>query len=347
MSDDIERFANGEAGFASFRDPAWHRLGKTFQEVLPTERVLAEANMAAWNVRLIPTVSMVEGKMVEVAEKFTVVRDNPVTMGQIDGLGVVGKKYRAVQNEQVFEFGDAILAANPEAHWDTAGSIRNGRVVFGCIKLPSDTKIGGVDQVDMYLMVMSSHDGSTGVVVALTPVRIVCANTLRAGLRNATHTFKARHTESVTGRIEDARKALALSTDYFEQFINTAEQLADIDVSDAQLDELIESVWKKPVDKSDDGERRTGLTRWENKVEQVHKVWNGEADLSGLDTIGEIKGTAWGAVNALTETVDRYGRSTGKFERMAGFNPHAEDEKTKIFHIATNLWLPQPELVTA
>ena len=122
MSDDIERFENGEAGFAAFRIPGWHHLGEVFTEILDTPEVLTLANMGEWNVRLVPTVSMVDGKMLDVPDRFTVVRDHPIDKGRNTALGVVGKKYTVVQNEQVFGFADAILQAHPEAHWDTAGA---------------------------------------------------------------------------------------------------------------------------------------------------------------------------------------------------------------------------------
>jgi phage/plasmid-like protein (TIGR03299 family) len=340
MSDDIERFADGSAGFAGFREPAWHRLGTIFRERATTEEVLAMANMANWNVRLVETVSYVEGKFVDVPDRFTVVRDNPVTQGQIDGLGNVGTRYTVVQNEQVFAFGDALLAKNPEAQWDTAGSIRNGRTIFGCIKLPESVKIGGVDAVDQYLLVSSSHDGSSGIMSALTPIRTVCANTLRIGLSLATHTFKARHTASVSDRIIEARRALTLSQDYFEIFVNTAERLADVTVTDAKLDELIESVYPKPAPKED--ESTTGLTLWENRGELVHQIWNGEADKSGLDTMSEIKGTGWGALNTLSEAIDWYPvRSSGRDERAASFSQHAESEKSRMASQLVKILLPE------
>ena len=346
MPDNIERFADGSAAFAGFRDPAWHRLGTIFQERATTEQVLTMANMANWNVRLVPTVSMVEGKLVDVPERFTVVRDNPVTLGQIDGLGNVGKRYREVQNEQIFEFGDQILMNNSDAQWDTAGSIREGRTIFGCIKLPSSVKIGGVDAVDQYMFVTSSHDGSSGVQAALTPTRVVCANTLRIAQQNSTHTFKARHTASIDGRINDAITALTLSANYFETFVNTAEQLADVTVTDAQLDALIESVYPQPEWTEDSDKSRTGLTIWENRGKLIHQIWNGEADQSGLDTMSAIKGNGWGALNALSEAIDWYPvRSSGKMERAAGFSLHAEGEKSKMSSALIKTLLP--ELVVA
>jgi len=343
MPDNIERFADGSAAFAGFRDPAWHRLGTIFHERATTVEVLTMANMANWNVRLVPTVSLVEGKEVEVPERFTVVRDNPVTLGQIDGLGNVGKRYTTVQNEQIFEFGDQILQNNSDAQWDTAGSIREGRTIFGCIKLPSSVKIGGVDPVDQYMFVTSSHDGSSGVQAALTPTRVVCANTLRIAQQNATHTFKARHTASIDGRINDAITALTLSANYFENFVNTAEQLADVTVTDAQLDELIESVYPKPDWSEDSDKSRNSLTIWENRGDLVRSIWNGEADQSGLDTMSTIKGNGWGALNALSEAIDWYPvRSSGKMERAAGFSLHAEGEKSKMSSQLVKVLLPEP-----
>ena len=120
---------NGVASFASFREPAWHGLGTVFTEEKTTAEMLAAANLNNWNVRLVD---------VEIPNTLTsdksyqyVVRTNPTDSSQTDVLGVVGERYVPLQNEELFSFGDNILDGG--GRWETAGSIRGGRVVFGIV----------------------------------------------------------------------------------------------------------------------------------------------------------------------------------------------------------------------
>jgi hypothetical protein len=86
-----------------------------------------------------------------------------------------------------------------DLHFETAGSLWGGRRVWCLARLPEFIALGG-DLSATYIYVANSHDGSMAVTAAATPIRIVCANTLGAALRQAEHgasaqrTFRFRHT---------------------------------------------------------------------------------------------------------------------------------------------------------
>ena len=121
---------NGVGSFASFREPAWHSLGTVFDhEVTSSSEMLQLANLANWNVR-VEEIPMPNGYTTN-NPAFFVVRNHPED-GHSDVLATVGKRYKTVQNEELFDFGDAILDG---ARWETAGSIKDGRVVFGSLAL--------------------------------------------------------------------------------------------------------------------------------------------------------------------------------------------------------------------
>jgi len=98
-------------------------------------------------------------------------------------LGVVGERYHVLQNEDLFSFGDNILDGG--GRWETAGSLKGGRVVFGSLALERETVLdpnGVADVVKTYLLINTSHDGSIAIQASITPVRVVCANTLNVAL---------------------------------------------------------------------------------------------------------------------------------------------------------------------
>ena len=327
MAHELEQFSDGSTAFVAVRENAWHKLGTVLDNPTATTAEFMEiANLANWNVRLEPLTAVVEGVEVEIPERNAVVRTNPVS-GQVDGISVVGTRYQVVQNEQLFNFGEAILEESDSATWETAGSIKNGRVVFGSMKLGEDMLINGQDAVGKYLLLSSSHDGSTGVIAAVTPVRTVCSNTLRYALDNHESYFKARHTASIDGRIQDAKRALGITYKWFDEFEATATALSDRTVNDAKFEEIINSVFGVPSE--DDS--LSSHTRYENRTNTLFDIWNGEgADGDSMQGIG---GTAWGALNAITEYADWYSGHDGtRLERAGGLLESADKIRSKAYN---------------
>ncbi len=126
----------------------------------------------------------------DVSDAHLVLRTNPFNQ-ETDVLATVGKRYKPVQNEELFAFADAIHDANADCRWESAGSLKKGKVVFGTVDIPRTMVIdpqGANDETKLYLIVWTSHDGSVAVQAAVTPVRVVCQNTLNLAMRNAKST---------------------------------------------------------------------------------------------------------------------------------------------------------------
>ena len=106
-------------------------------------------------------------------------------------LGIVSNRYKVVQNVDAFQFTDDLLGAG--VTYETAGALQGGRKVWMLARMPHRYIIAG-DEIAPYLVVMNSHDGSSGIKVAMTPIRVVCQNTLgprQAYLDHQTH--RERH----------------------------------------------------------------------------------------------------------------------------------------------------------
>jgi phage/plasmid-like protein (TIGR03299 family) len=130
-------------------------------------------------------------------------------------LGIVGARYRIVQNIEAFQFVDQLIGS--AMHFETAGSLHGGRRVWVLAQLPEHIEVGG-DPIRPYILLMNSHDGSTAVVAASTPIRVVCQNTLNWGLERARQKYSIRHTEKIREQVHQARRVLDLSIDYYQQF---------------------------------------------------------------------------------------------------------------------------------
>jgi phage/plasmid-like protein (TIGR03299 family) len=129
-------------------------------------------------------------------------------------LGIVSNEYEVVENRDAFRFLDALIGS--DLHFETAGSLWGGRRVWCLARLPEYIELGG-DCSATYIYVANSHDGSMAVTAAVTPIRIVCANTLGAALRQAEYgpgaqrTFRFRHTGNLQTKFAEARQVLGMT----------------------------------------------------------------------------------------------------------------------------------------
>jgi phage/plasmid-like protein (TIGR03299 family) len=303
---------NGETAFASLREPAWHGLGEVFTEEVSTKEMLKKAKLNNWDVRL-EEVGIPSGMESDKTYSF-VVRDNPFIKGNKDVLGVVGERYVPLQNEELFDFADNIL--DNGGRWETAGSIKGGRIVFGSLALERETvldKDGVADKINTYLLVNTSHDGSIAIQASITPVRVVCANTLNLALGqrgrggSVKQSFKIRHTATASGKVQQAREALGLANAYMDKF-----------------DEIVLALYPQPKETA-----KGATSRWENKIDLINDIYVGDYN-------NTITGTAWGVANALTERLDWYrtgrkGKTESILASASGFDPMTNAEKNKIF----------------
>jgi phage/plasmid-like protein (TIGR03299 family) len=252
-----------------------------------------------------------------------VLRDNPFDQGT-DVLATVGERYHVLQNEDLFDFGDALLDGG---RWETAGSIRQGRVVFGSLALERETVLdpnGVSDVVKSYLLVNTSHDGSTAVQASVTPVRVVCQNTLNMALQGVKQSFKIRHTQTVGGKVAAAREALSLANQYLDEFDKEAKALIAKDITKAKFDAIVQAVYPRP-----EADAKGAVKKWENKVDLIEEIWTS-------DTNNMIATTAWGAFNAMTERLDWFRKGRGErgaenvLAAASGFDPVTNAEKGRI-----------------
>lgn len=317
------------ASFASLRQPAWHGLGTILTDEVTTLEMLQAAHLDNWNVRC-ETISL-PGRYHR--EAFATVRTNPFD-GEADVLGIVGERYKVLQNEDLFAFGDNILDG---ARWETAGSIKSGTVVFGSLALERETiidKNGVGDKVNSYLLVHTSHDGSLAIQASITPVRVVCQNTLNMAVgargKSAKQSFRIRHTQTVDGKIQAAREALGLAHIYMDEFDKQAQELFAAEVNDKKFFDIITAAYPKP-----EVDSKGSFTKWENKIDVLNDIYSGPTQVG-------IKGTAWGAYNAMTERLDwfrnpRGGNAESVLAAASGFDAATNAEKNRLLSVVREL----------
>lgn len=321
---------NGVASFVSAREDAWHALGQVLPDTFTAEDAMKHGLLGGWNLRKVALWAQgAERRQIIVPNQYAVIRDNPVIPKQMDVMGVVGEKYTIVQNEELCTLLN-LLVDESGAHFETAGAIDGGRKVFVTMKLPANIRVGGQDRVDLYIVIMTSHDGSTSTIFMVTPVRVVCENTLNLAFGNSTNQFRVRHTVGAHRiLIQEARKALDFTFDYLDGFQEEANQLINTTLTQNQFEEIIAREFGAPEDAP-----VPTITRTENKLDQMAQLF------ADAHTQAEVRNTAWAGLNALTEWYDHYspirgagpntGTETELRSRKAILDPEFKNQARKI-----------------
>lgn len=312
--------------FVSARVDAWHKLGTVLEDSFDADTALKTANLDNWNVRKTPLMTQVGDQTVEVPGRYAVVRDSPFLPGEVDVLGAgMADTYRVFQNEELTGLLDTLVDESGSTY-ETAGSLDGGKRVFVTMQMPGHVKIGGADRVDNYLAAMTSHDGSLATTLMVTPIRIVCQNTLNLAFRNNSHMYRVRHTTNASGALlRQARQAIEFTYDYLDDFQAQADQLVNTTLTQIQFEELVHREFGAPKDAAP-----AVVTRTDNKIDQMARLF-GDAN-----TQEGIRHTAWAGLNALTEWYDHYSPVRGVADdqaarsRKALLDPKFKDQALKL-----------------
>lgn len=279
---------------------AIEKLGVRLDGTFTAEEALTAGSLAGWNVRHVPMfaelpargdVAGVPGR-VKVTDRVAVVRDSPKHLGMTDYIGITSPNYKIVQNEEQVAFLNDIVDESG-ASFELALAMNGGRRVAVSMKLPGHILIGGVDPIDISLLTINSHDGTTPFSVMVAPVRYACKNVMNLG---SGALFKVRHSSQLSDHyIRNAREALDISFDYLDGFQEMAEQLINTSMTQSEFESIIE----RNFGAKDDASAAT-KTRAKVRLDDMAELF------SDALTQEAIRGTAWAGLNALTEWADHY-----------------------------------------
>lgn len=219
--------ANVESMFY-VRETPWHGLGTKVMEAPSSKEALSLAGLD-WRVLQEPIYTENE----ELVEGYKAnIRDSDRKV-----LGVVTDRYKVIQNEEAFAFTDELLGEG--VRYETAGSLQGGKKVWLLAHLPHEYIISG-ERISPYLLFSNTHDGSGAIKVALTPIRVVCNNTLNLALSTAKRSWSMIHTGDIKGKMNEAKDTLFMAEKYMDSLGKEFETLRMKKISDSKVMEYIE-----------------------------------------------------------------------------------------------------------
>jgi phage/plasmid-like protein (TIGR03299 family) len=302
--------------FASVRVPAWHRLGVVAEFQVSASRLLEMAN-ADFPIFRGPITTRVEvpiapGSPIHVFKeatdprRFNICRTHPVS-GDLEILGQASDGYPLwTPRDVLVGFGDGIVAYG-EPTVSTCGVLDGGRQVFMAFELPTDVTVGGMErEMRLWMVVSTSFDQSAPTMAMVTPIRTVCANTLRVGKIEALGRFSVRKTRNAELATAQARSALDLVMPVTDVFQAEAEAMLSVQVTNDKFAEIIADQFGPGEEPS---KRAQGL--WETKQTKLMELF------TKADTQANIRNTGYGAYNAVIEYCDWETRVRGAGDRDA------------------------------
>lgn len=291
-------------GMAYVGEVPWHGLGKAVAGTMTAKEALAAANLG-WKVleRPIAIQHQEDGPFKPTAAFKALLRSDNQAL-----LSVARATYTPLQNDEAFSFADEIVGGG-EAKYVTAGSLWGGRKVWMLAELSKCRVMVAGDEILPYFLLHNSHDGSSMVRGILTPVRVVCQNTLSCALSKtrAGEGFALRHTRGIRDRAEEARHALGLVMKGYDEVGKKFSILAGKSFTDQALGTYVEEMLPAA---SSGGDRAIENARERRKM-AIRLTHEGR----GNDRAG-VRGTWWAAYNGMTELLDHSGRWKNAENRM-------------------------------
>jgi phage/plasmid-like protein (TIGR03299 family) len=291
--------ATGRATFVAVREHGWHQMGTLVDHDITVAEGLELALMNDLDYRIDPFVAVSGSEdapeIVPSASLRAATRRNPFDRSkrEVYAAGMTDS-FTMHTPEVAFSLGENVIDAGKPL--SAMGLMDDGKRGFAAFRADA-LSIGGVDQVNAYLNIITAFDGSLATTARLSTIRVVCQNTASAVLgQHGIPTYKVRHVgEGLEGRIEDARAALGVVYAGMEEFQREAEALLAVDVTDLRFERIVEHLLPMPAD--EDKATQIVKDRIAQQRDQVRAIWNGP-------TVANVQNTAWGALNAYTEWLD-------------------------------------------
>ena len=314
MAHNIE-FVNGKAQMAYAGDVPWHGLGTKVPADLSPVQMLEAAGLD-WSVEKIPAYAKVGGKNVAIGQS-ALVRDMDNKI-----LDVVSDDWNPVQNAEAFDFFNEFVAAG-DMEMHTAGSLKDGQLVWGLAKVKESFELFKGDQIDSYLLFSNFHKYGFSTDVRFTPIRVVCNNTLTLSL-NSTVDRMVKISHRQVFDPDNVKGMLGIATEKLAKYKEMAQFLGS---KKAKKEDIVEYF-----------SRIFPVTGYGEKKKEVSK--NAQLALDVLETqpgSEYARGTWWQPFNAVTFLTDHIIGRTADTRLTSAWYGYNKGVKTKALETAIEM----------
>jgi len=316
MAHEIEML-NGKAQMAYAGDVPWHGLGVKVPADLTPDQMLEAAGLN-WSVEKVPSfyVNPVNGEVEELG-RSALIRSLDGTM-----LDVVSDDWNPVQNDEAFKFFNEFVAAG-DMEMHTAGSLKDGQIVWGLAKVKQSFELFKGDKIDSYLLFSNFHKYGFSTDVRFTPIRVVCNNTLTLSLSsNVERMVKMSHRKVFNP--EDVKGMLGIATEKLATYKEMAQFLGSKKAKNENIVEYFTRIF--PVSGSGD------------KKKEMSK--NAKTAMGILHTqpgAEYAEGTWWQPFNAVTYLTDHLAGRSADTRLTSAWYGQNKNLKNKALELAVEM----------
>lgn len=248
----------------STRKTPWEDLGNSVIEAKNSEEAIRKSGLD-WTV-VKRGLKDEETGVVFSDVVATVREDTNKKLGIVDPI-----RYQIVQNIDAFRFTDKLLGEG--VSYVSAGSLFDDKKIWLLAKLPSYYIFE--EEFMPYLVFINSHDGKSGVRVAVTPIRVLCSNTLNLALDHADRSWACNHRGDLKENLHEASKTLGFTDRYMKSLEKSIELLKGIPVDEVKAQRLIS--YLLPINKDDMKRKIEHIKEMRN---DIFVRWRDAPDLS-------------------------------------------------------------------
>jgi len=306
---------DGKAQMAYAGETPWHGLGVKVPADLTSDQMLEAAGLN-WSVRKIPAFANVAGKNVAIGHS-ALVRDLDDKI-----LDVVSNDWVPVQNQDAFDFfSEFVDAGDMEMH--TAGSLRDGQIVWGLAKVKESFELFKGDQIDSYLLFTNFHKYGFSTDVRFTPIRVVCNNTLTLSL-NSTVERMVKFSHRKEFDASEVKNMLGIATDKLAKYKEMASFLGSKKAKDENVVDYFKRVFPAvgQKGKSDEMSRNAKIAMDILHTQPGHEY---------------AEGTWWQPFNAVTFMTDHVIGRTADNRLSSAWYGQNKNLKTKALETAIEM----------
>ena len=289
----------------------WHGLGKQVDSNMSPQEML-EAAQIDWTVSKRPAYTVDRPDCWNIVDptgeaNFLRCPDNHFLVRDSDNkvLSPCGESYVPFQNSEVMNFFKKFTEAGSMT-METAGSLKDGKDIWGLAKLKDDFSLNGGDQVKGYLLLNNSHQVGKALTIMFTPIRVVCNNTLTMALQNEGNRFRVLHLQMFDEEIHKAaEEALGISGQQMKVFKEQSEFLASRRAKPFDVDNFIaECCQPKLLIERAKQLNLEVLPTLRDEFKNTAQMVSEAIETSPGHELQSAKGTWWGVINAVTYVVD-------------------------------------------
>jgi phage/plasmid-like protein (TIGR03299 family) len=310
--------------FISLRQPAWHGLGLVIQDEIDAVTAGEKLGLPIVYTEPVRTASGLE------IPDFKCIVGKEKDKAPVP-FSVVSKDYTEITHA---DFLIAWDKATGKAPIETIGLLGKGENLFVTTKMPKFDIKG--DEMDSYLLAANILSGKEANFGRVTPVRVVCQNTLNLSASQFSDQYRLLHVGDAIKQIETwLRRVYQTAIEKQNALREAYAILADFTPSVNQVVDTLEATY--PTSEKPNVDERTDeglniLAAWQkSNVRQiehqqaVNELFEGKAVGSDLRS---ARGTGWGLWNAVVEYED-YGKS--RRQASSALFGAGADRKTTAF----------------